>query len=249
MTLQRSFDDHARVSGLIPWYVNGTAGDDDRVRVEDHVRDCARCRADLEQERRVYEAMSADPGVEFMPAASLKKLTARLDAFEASAGAGPAPLAPASSAGVVSAPSAATGAVLPASAAPVPSAGATPSSPLASSRARMPWRGLAAASIILAAFAVSLVTADQWLKSRAASYHTVTASAARPPEEAIRAVFAPGTTLAELQSMLDEAGLRIVSGPTEAGVYSLASTSPRPVSASLRTLRAHASVRFAESTR
>ena len=46
----------------------------------------------------------------------------------------------------------------------------------------------------------------------------------------IRAVFSPTITLVELQTILDEAQLRIVSGPTEAGVYSLASTSTLPVS-------------------
>jgi hypothetical protein len=53
----------------------------------------------------------------------------------------------------------------------------------------------------------------------------------------------------ELQAILDEAQLRIVSGPTEAGVYSLAANSDRPVTDSLSLLRRHASVRFAESTR
>jgi hypothetical protein len=114
-------------------------------------------------------------------------------------------------------------------------------------QASMPWRGLVAASVVLAA-AVSSVGVV-WLKSHEASYHTVTITEARPPEEVIRAVFAPSITLEELQSVLDEAQLRIVAGPTEAGVYSLASTSSRPVSASLGILRGHASVRFAESTR
>jgi anti-sigma factor RsiW len=208
----QSIDEHPEVSGLIPWYVNGTASDADRLRVEDHVRECSRCRADLDQERQMYQAMSADPDVEYMPAASLKKLTARLDELDA-----------------------------PLRAPPVPRAAVSP--------ARMPWRGLAAACILMAAFAVGLVGADQWFKSRAASYHTVTAAQTRPPEEVIRAVFTPSTTLAEMQSILEEAQLRIISGPTEAGVYSLASTSPRPVSASLRVLRTHGSVRFAESTR
>jgi len=56
-------------------------------------------------------------------------------------------------------------------------------------------------------------------------------------------------TLTELQSILDEAGLRIVAGPSAAAVYSLAATSQKPVSVSLELLRAHAAVRFAESTR
>jgi hypothetical protein len=53
----------------------------------------------------------------------------------------------------------------------------------------------------------------------------------------------------ELQAMLDEAQLKIISGPTEAGVYSLAAVSSRPVSLSLALLRQHKTVRFAEITR
>jgi hypothetical protein len=64
----------------------------------------------------------------------------------------------------------------------------------------------------------------------------------------IRAVFAPATTLVELQKILDEAQLKIVSGPTEAGVYSLASNSSVTVRASLALLREHPTVRFAEAT-
>jgi hypothetical protein len=52
----------------------------------------------------------------------------------------------------------------------------------------------------------------------------------------------------ELQTILDEAQLRIVSGPTEAGVYSLASNSTLTVRASLALLRQHSTVRFAEGT-
>jgi hypothetical protein len=64
----------------------------------------------------------------------------------------------------------------------------------------------------------------------------------------IRAVFSPTITLVQLQSLLDEAQLKIVSGPTEAGVYSLASNSTLTVRSSLALLRQHATVRFAEAT-
>jgi hypothetical protein len=247
MSLQRSIDEHSRICALIPWYLNGTAVEADRRLVENHVRECPGCRADLEQERRVYEAMCLDPGVEYMPAASLKKLTARLDELEAAARETrtgeararemPGREMPGGSVSVREALADET----PGRSTPVPSR--------QGAAARIPWRGLVAASIALAALALSLVAADRWLESREASYHTVTVSAARPPGEVIRAVFAPNITLMEMQSILDEAHLRIVSGPTEAGVYSLASTSSRPVGASLRVLRAHATVRFAESTR
>jgi hypothetical protein len=72
---------------------------------------------------------------------------------------------------------------------------------------------------------------------------------ARPPDEVIRAVFVQDMTLVELKAILDEAKLKIISGPSEAGVYSLAATSGRPVNVSLGLLRQHTTVRFAERTR
>jgi anti-sigma factor RsiW len=190
--------------------VNGTVAEGEELRVENHLRTCVPCREDLEHEQRLYEAMHVARGVEYMPAASLKKLTARLDDL----GSPPKAERPPRHRAML---------------------------------AQVPWRGLAAASVVLTVAALGFGAA--WLKSHEANYHTVTVTEARPPEEAIRAVFAPSITLEEMQSILDEAQLRIVSGPTEAGVYSLASTSSRPASASLGILRAHASVRFAESTR
>jgi hypothetical protein len=120
-------------------------------------------------------------------------------------------------------------------------------------RGKMSWRGLMAASVIIMALAGGLVVSDRWLQFRAQqqapNYRTVTSSAARPQDEVIRVVFAPTITLVEMQTMLEEARMRIVSGPTEAGVYSLAANSSEPVSSSLALLRRHATVRFAEATR
>jgi hypothetical protein len=117
---------------------------------------------------------------------------------------------------------------------------------------RLPWRGWIAASIAIMAVAVALLAADRWTQIEARliqpKYRTVTTSAPRPQGEVIRAVFSPTITLVELQTILDEAQLRIVSGPTEAGVYSLASNSTLPVRASLTLLRRHSTVRFAEGT-
>lgn len=117
---------------------------------------------------------------------------------------------------------------------------------------RMPWRGWMAASIAVMAVAVALFAADRWAQVEARlsqpKYRTVTTAAPRPEGEVIRAVFSPTITLVELQSILDEAQLRIVSGPTEAGVYSLASNSTLPVRESLAMLRRHSTVRFAEGT-
>jgi hypothetical protein len=212
--------EHREVSALVPWYVNGSIGELERQRVDAHLLLCADCREDLAHDQRVYQGMTAETAVEYMPAASLKRLQARLDGIEAAADADN------------------VAADLPAVDEPA--------------RRPMPWQGLMAASVAVMAVALSLLAADRWLQFRVhaaqPNYYTVTSPAARAPDEVIRAVFVPTITLVELQAILYEAQLRIISGPTEAGVYSLAANSRRPVSSSLAILRAHAKVRFAEST-
>ena len=207
-------DSHQGASELLPWYVNGTLGDEDRARIDAHLQACAACRQDLRFEQQVYAGLQAPGGIEYMPAASLKKLQARLDG---------APAVPPASA---------------------------PARPRAARR--MPWAGLLAASVAALAVAVSMLAAQRLMQrgpgGLPGSYHTVTAASPRPPDEVIRAVFAPELTVEQLQGVLDGAQLRIVSGPSEAGVYSLASTSSQPVAASLTTLRRNPAVRFAETT-
>lgn len=79
-----------------------------------------------------------------------------------------------------------------------------------------------------------------------ATYRTVT-SAPASSDAVIRAVFEPALTVAEVQTLLDRSQLKIVAGPSEAGVYSLSRTSARPVRASLQELRGSGRVRFAEA--
>jgi len=207
--------EHQEVGALIPWYVNSRLSDHERLRVDAHIVDCAACRADIAMEQRIFDGIKGAPTIEYMPAASLKRLQARFD-------------------GLQSRPTAADAASL--------------------AQVRSPWskRGLMAASIAVMAITISLVLADRWVQFRAQqaapNYRTATHSPPRAPDEVIRAVFSPAITLVEMQAILEEADLRIISGPTEAGVYSLAAKSGRPVHASLALLRRHSAVRFAEQT-
>jgi hypothetical protein len=227
-----SKEEHPEISQLIPWYVNGTIAEFERQKVDAHLRACALCREELLLERRIYQEMTAERGgLEYMPAASLKRLQERVDGLDAEAA-------------LLD-----DGAVEPTSRR---QSGREQPPRREMPRREMPWQRSMAASIAVLAVAVSLVVANQWKQLRVRElwpiYHTVTASEARAPDEVIRAVFSPTITLVELQAILDEAQLRIISGPTEAGVYSLAANSSRPVSSSLALLRRHATVRFAEST-
>jgi hypothetical protein len=208
--------EHQEVSALIPWYVNSRLSESERLKVDAHIADCAACRADVLVEQQLFEAIKGAPTVEYMPAASLKRLQERLDGLQ--------------------------------SVAPVADA-----APVVRIRSGWPKRVLMAASVAVMAISISLLLADRWVQFRAQQaapkYRTVTSSTPHARDEVIRAVFAPTITLIELQAILDEAELRIVSGPSEAGVYSLAAKSNLPVRSSLALLRQHPTVRFAEQTR
>jgi Putative zinc-finger len=220
---QNPSGEHEEIFELFPWYLNGTIAEHERQRVDEHLRMCAMCRDYLARERDLYRSISGESSLEFIPA-SFSRLQARLDALSPEGPTAPDPALRQSAGRYVT----------------------------LRRRGSMPWRRVAAAAIaVLAVGLLSLVSADRWMQIRAlpSEYRTVTASTPRPPDEVIRAVFSPAITLVELQAILDEAQLRIISGPTEAGVYSLAATSQRPVTASLALLRQHAAVRFAESTR
>ena len=77
--------EHQECSELIAWYVNGSIGGLDRQRVDSHLQCCAVCREDVLLERHVYRSMAADAAVEYIPAASLKHLQAKLDALDTEA--------------------------------------------------------------------------------------------------------------------------------------------------------------------
>jgi hypothetical protein len=220
MNATNSNTEHQEIWELLPWLVNGRLSEIDCRRVEAHLRVCSACRAECAAQRRIYDVMSTDTAVEQMPMAGLNRLRQRIEQAERAVGLD------------------------------APSDQACPPDP---SRAMLTprFRGRAAAvaaSVIAIGVALGMPAAWRWNQARRASgaYYTVTTEAAQHPGEVIRAVFAPTATLSELQAILDDAHLEIVSGPTEAGVYSLSLTGPQSIDWSLRRLRGHDSVRFAE---
>jgi hypothetical protein len=82
------------------------------------------------------------------------------------------------------------------------------------------------------------------------AYRTLTAPAAQTQAAALRVVFTPDITLAELQELLREHGLRVLAGPSEAGLFTLSLRAPQATTSDrgpmLARLRADARVRFAE---
>jgi len=120
------------------------------------------------------------------------------------------------------------------------------------SAGRRPRAAAIAACVVAVAAAVGISPAIHWQSPRhgeSPPFYTVTTGESPQPGAVIRAVFAPTVTLSELQGLLDDAHLRIVAGPTEAGVYSLAMIGPQSIDWSLHKLRGQDMVRFAESIR
>lgn len=87
------------------------------------------------------------------------------------------------------------------------------------SRPERVWRLAAAVAVVL------LIPAVAYFASRQSTpYRTATSQPAVPAAAggAIRAVFAPRTTLRDIEGLLQDAGYQIVSGPSPRGVYTLA---------------------------
>jgi anti-sigma factor RsiW len=216
--IEDSTAEHQEIGELLPWFVNGRLSDADRQRVDAHLRLCGACSDELTMQRRIYDVMAVEAGVEHMPMAGLNRLRRRIESLDA---AGPAPGAP--------------------------EVAARSEAPAGSSLRQR--RGAIAASLAMAvvgAFAALLWNQHE-RRIAPANYYTVTTTAPQAANAAIRAVFTPTVTLSELQALLDDAHLKIVSGPTEAGVYSLAVSGSPSVDWSLQRLRGHDVVRFAES--
>jgi hypothetical protein len=71
---------HRQAWDLIPWFINGSAPDSRSALLEHHLRECPECRAEVEAQRAIMQAMKTRPLVENMPHGSLQKLWARIDA-------------------------------------------------------------------------------------------------------------------------------------------------------------------------
>ena len=145
----------------------------------------ARCAATSWPERRIHQGMTAEPAVEYMPAASLKRLQARLDGLDAEA----APLGTRRMS------------LAPESGREQPPRRSGPNA-MAAIDGRVDCRDAVALGLIVA------ITGSNCARARGSP--TTTRSrlpTARAPDEVIRAVFSPTITLVELQAILDEAQL------------------------------------------
>lgn len=73
-------DMHHECWELLPWIANERAAARDLASVETHLRECDECKAELESQRRLRDAVRTEDAVVLAPQTSLQKLMQRIDA-------------------------------------------------------------------------------------------------------------------------------------------------------------------------
>jgi anti-sigma factor RsiW len=212
---------HRQTWDLIPWIVNDTATPDERAAAEAHLAACQQCREEITFQRQVRAAMLSQPSAEGSD--GWQRLRARLDESGDEQG------KQLQEAQVISAPA----------------------------RARRGIREFGwMAACLLEAVALGALGMALWSRGQAphpaalpSTYQTLATPQPVAPNATLRIVMEPHTTLAQLETLLQQSGLQIVAGPSAEGVWSLAPSGESghtATEAALRSLRANPLVRFAE---
>ena len=202
--------------------VNGRIESADARWLNEHLEHCSACRSELEAQRRIRDAITREPTVEFAPQASFNRLWKRIEA-----------------AGADAVPRTATGA---------PRSPAEPQQYLRFRHGLRPW---VRATMVAQAAAILVLCGVLWLRPAAPAYRTVTDAApvANATGTVIKAIFDDRVRLVDVKEILASTELVVASGPSEGGVYSLVPRdlkSHTTVPAALARLRADPRVRFAE---
>lgn len=220
---------HGECWNLLPWIANESAAAKDVARVEGHLRDCRECQEELEFQRELRNAIRAEDAVVLAPQTSLQKLMQRID-----------------TAADIDDESEATHETTVA----VEQVAAARRAPARWSR----WLPIAAA---VQGVAIAGLLAALWSQSEsrdaltAGRYNVLTSPAATVAHgQVIRVVFAGNIALDDMNGVLRSIDAQIISGPSEAGVYTLglaAGAADRTgVEKAIAQLRADGRVMFAE---
>ena len=71
---------HAKVTELLPWYVNGTLAAHDRDEIDRHLGECLVCRAALQKQRRMRSLIQSQDDVPLSAEHNIGGLLERIDA-------------------------------------------------------------------------------------------------------------------------------------------------------------------------
>jgi hypothetical protein len=176
----------------MPWYVNGTLAMSARAAVDEHLRTCAPCRAEVDLEQRLAHSLqSGDSRVVPSPHAGWQRLVARLDALEQ-------PTEPAADTPAVRRPHAIGGRLL---------------------GRRVLVVAVAAQAVALVFLAVALWRAQT--AQTAAAFYTLTSvdPTLASSEPLVRVAFARDVSPADAQRVAQTVGVRTLAGPSPGNVY------------------------------
>ena len=221
---------HRQAWDLIPWIVNGSAPESERLVVQAHLEECMDCRQELDFQRQLRAAMAVQSTAEIDMHDSWQRLRSRLET------------------------AARPDATVRGAQRRSRSAGK------AGGKSAMPWLvaamvvqaiGLGALGAAWWSHTTAHTTAPESAPASTATvYRTLSAPEAMVQAATIRVVFAPEVTVAQVQATLAAARLQVRAGPSDVGVWTLgpAGDSNRAATeAALSELRARSEVRFAEA--
>jgi hypothetical protein len=210
---------HRQAWEAIPWILNGSASESETRAAQEHLRLCADCREALAFERRLRDAMAQPQTQAGAVEEGWQSLCARLDS---------------SAAGRKS----------------WRVSGLMPARQHASRGLSVRWL---AAAVVVEALALGAMVSTSWInrteRQSVGTYRTLSRPDPASAAPTIRVVLAPAMTLEQFRLLLTSAHLKVVSGPGEAGVWSLAPAEDATAvltESALRQLRESPQVRFAE---
>ncbi|HEV7433212.1 MAG TPA: hypothetical protein VGN77_09215, partial [Steroidobacteraceae bacterium] len=176
-------NEHARASELLPWMVNGRIEASEARWLNDHLQLCGACRSELAAQRRIRDALTREPTVEFAPQASFNRLWKRIEAEAA----GVSPRAPIAAA-------------------------AAPSSRELPAPVRPGVRPWVRVTLLAQAAAILVLCGVLWLRPDALTYRTVTdgSTVTSADSTVIKAIFSDQVRLADVKEILAGAGLVVV---------------------------------------
>lgn len=181
---------HEQAMELLPWLVNNSLSNDERVVVLDHAKYCVVCRRELKHLEHLRDSIECLSSPVPIPAPDLRNINARIDRLI-------------DRQNFVRRSFSWIGGFF-----------------------LSPWRTVYAVQTVLL---VVLGAALLWPESRDAEFTTLTQSQELAVGHYVRVVFSPELTFAKQQVLLDDLELRIVGGPTDRGVYTLATANSMAV--------------------
>lgn len=224
---------HRQIWEAIPWVVNGTASPADRQRVEGHLHACVDCRDEFALHSRLHAGMDID-STAGAAGPAFARLLARI---EADADSGDEPFARS----------------------PRDDRHAVRKGAAAGLSGR--WQPALMAAVVvqaigLAAFGFGWMqrAATGGMEDTSAPYETLSRVATPTAAATIRFVPDPNLTMAGLQAILADTGLRIVESSEDSAIYGLApkaasgGESATALAITVARLRAHPGVLLAEPT-